>query len=536
MSSEFEKRVLVLAPTSRDSAMTKALLLKENIAVEICPGLNEVCNELKVGAACLVISQEAVIGDKSGRLQATLSNQPEWSDLPVIVLTRPDADQMALLNRLTQVGHMTLIKRPVHLDNFLSTVRAALRDRRRQYRMRAYLLERAESEVALTAAVEKAIAANNAKSEFLANMSHEIRTPMNAILGLSHILARSSPLTPQQQKYISTLNGSGESLLMLINDLLDIAKIEASGIEIEAIAFRLDLLLTETAEMLTPRAHEKGLEVRLGLDHIQGKWFQGDPTRIRQILTNLCGNAVKFTEQGNVSIDVSTIPGEQDGHEFVSISVSDTGSGIEPGQLTRIFDKFTQADNTISRKFGGTGLGLAISKTLAELMHGTITVDSDVGVGTRFTVHLPLTLAVSPGTEKDGVSVKAEEVPETKGYVLLVEDYEPNILVAATLLEGFGYEVDVARNGAIAVESVKARTYAAILMDVQMPVMDGYTATREIRAVEQGNNHLPTPIIGVTAHAMSATRDECIQAGMNDFISKPFVPSDLRKKLSLLIK
>ncbi len=359
-------------------------------------------------------------------------------------------------------------------------------------------------------------------------MSHEIRTPMNAILGLTHILTRSQPLTAQQQKYLKTLNTSSEGLLMLINDLLDIAKIEASGIEIEAIPFSLDMLLRDVVAMMSAKAEEKGLRVALDLDHIEGKWFRGDPTRIRQIITNLSSNAVKFTEKGAIVVRVTQVAADADG-ERLAISVADTGPGIAQEQLTRIFNKFTQADNTISRKFGGTGLGLAISKTLAELMKGELTVTSAVGEGSTFTLTVPLPFSAAD----DAPASLAEATPEetAQARILLVEDYEPNVMVAQTLLEQFGYHVDVASNGQEAVDMVGRTHYGAVLMDVQMPVMDGYTATRQIRRGETEKGARPVPIIGVTAHALTGTRELCLAAGMTDFVSKPFVPKDLEARL-----
>ncbi|EGF90837.1 histidine kinase-, DNA gyrase B-, and HSP90-like ATPase family protein [Asticcacaulis biprosthecium C19] len=534
MADTASRRVLVLAPTSRDAAMVAALLDKEAIPSHACRDLAELCDQFHLGAACLIITQEAVLTDHGDTLHAALSTQPEWSDIPIVMLTSPGPDTRGVRQKLEQVGHMTLIKRPVQLDNFLSTIRAALRDRERQYRMRIYLEDRERQTRALEIAVEKANAANTAKSEFLANMSHEIRTPMNAILGLSTILKHSQPLTEQQHKYIDTLGASSESLLMLINDLLDIAKIEASGIEIEHIPFQLDQVIRDIADMMGLKAREKDLDLRLDLDHIQGKWFCGDPARLRQIVTNLCSNAIKFTDSGEVAIIVASAP--QGRHCHITISVTDTGVGIAPDKLDRIFAKFTQADNTISRKFGGTGLGLAISKTLAELMGGTIAVESELDRGSRFTLALPLRLADRPDSFPDSVIGTHEKMQtQAKPAILLVEDYEPNVLVASTLLGMFGYEVEVAENGRIAVEKVGRGHYSAVLMDVQMPEMDGYAATRAIRDHEQAAGVPPVPIIGMTAHALGGTRDLCLEAGMNDYISKPFVPADLEKKLVALI-
>jgi signal transduction histidine kinase/CheY-like chemotaxis protein len=512
-AGDIEQRILILAPTARDGRLTAELLEQDGLRACLCTGVKHLCDEMAIGAAVLILAQEHVLSDRENFLQEALAAQAEWSDIPVILLTPPGQDSLAMLHRLETIGHMTLIKRPVQLNNFRTTIRSALRDRQRQYGIRDFLKERTQQ-------AEKANAANVAKSEFLANMSHEIRTPMNAILGLSTILARSSPLTANQRKYIDTLGKSGENLLMLINDLLDISKIEASGIEIEQVPFRLDRLLEDVVSVHSVRATEKGLDMVLNMDNVRGRWFAGDPTRIHQVLANLCSNAVKFTDHGVIAIE--TIRSEND---HLSIMVSDSGIGIAPDKLDRIFDKFTQADNTISRKFGGTGLGLAISKTLAELMKGSLKVRSTPGVGSAFTFRLPL-----PETEsEDAVMEVAALHTEAKGRVLLVEDHEPNVLVAKTFLEMFGYEVDLAESGLSAVRKAERTPYAVILMDIQMPEMDGFEATRVIRKSAKLNAE--TPIIGMTAHALDGIREKCLAAGMNEYLSKPFIPADLEARI-----
>ncbi len=526
MTSELERRVLILPPTAKDGEMAVTLLREDGLAGLVCENLEQLCEEMVRGAAVLIITQEAVLADSADYLRQTLYDQEGWSDIPVLMLTPPGPDTVNVLQQLEVVGHMTLIKRPVQLGNFMSTIRAAIRDRQRQYGLRDLLAERAQQ-------VEKANAANVAKSEFLANMSHEIRTPMNAVIGLSTLLSRSAPLNDKQKNFIDTLGKSAESLLMLINDLLDISKIEASGIDIEAIPFRLDTLLEDAVKVVSVRANEKNLSVVLLDAAVKRKWFLGDPKRIQQIVSNLISNAIKFTSEGTVSIECFPSEGElSEGR--LAITVTDTGIGIAEDKLARIFDKFTQADNTISRHFGGTGLGLAISKTLAELMGGTISVISNVGTGSCFTLLLPLKETQIEAGVGPVVTELAPAKPG-KGCVLLVEDYPPNVLVATSFLEMFGYEVDAAESGSVAVDKAAANEYVAILMDIQMPGMDGFEATQAIRRRESEIGGRFTPIIGMTAHVVDNVREKCRAVGMNEYISKPFVPADLEKKLGNLV-
>lgn len=529
-----EQRILILAPTAKDGQITSDLLKREDIPSFISKTLEEMCSEMNRGASALILTQEAVLQDLNNALRIHLGAQPPWSDIPIIVLTLPSYNESALLSSMEDIGHMTLIKRPVQLDNFLSTIHSAMRDRKRQYRIRRYMQDQAAQADALKSAALKANAANTAKSEFLANMSHEIRTPMNAIIGLSGILER-TPLNDKQRQFVETLQSSAESLLMLINDLLDIAKIEASGIEIENIPFNLDEMINETVRMLAIRASERKLVLSTDISDINGIIFKGDPTRIRQIITNLCSNALKFTEHGSVTISAK-IESQTENPYQVTISVQDTGVGIAPDKLEKIFDKFTQADNTITRKFGGTGLGLAISKTLTELMGGIISVESTLGKGSVFSISLPLYVTADQMgkiVQKSSAALPMEKIPADRGRVLLVEDYEPNVMVATAFLEMFGFTFDVANDGLTALNYAKNNQYYAILMDVQMPELNGFQVTEAIRRHEKDHNTKGCHIIGMTAHALDGDRDRCLESGMNDYISKPFSPGELKKKLKI---
>lgn len=387
----------------------------------------------------------------------------------------------------------------------------------------------------------KAEEANNAKTDFLANMSHEIRTPMNAVIGLASILQMTEPLSDKQRECIKTLQLSADALLALINDMLDIAKIEAGSVELEEVPFSFRELTDEICSIMKVRAEEKNISFQVMHDSMLAdeRRFIGDPARLRQVLLNLASNAIKFTEHGGVEMTFTTEPAIEDGKEMIRIAVRDTGVGIPADKLDNIFQKFVQADSSINRKFGGTGLGLAITKTLIEVMGGEITVASVEGEGSTFTITLPLRVASKSDIIQLARGSQQEEValPYTREQpcVLLVEDYAANVLVASTFLEQFGYACDVASNGREAIQKIQNHHYAAVLMDVQMHEMNGLEATGIIRAQEDAEGLPHLPIIGMTAHALSGYRETCIDAGMDDYISKPFDPAELEQKLATLI-
>jgi two-component system, chemotaxis family, sensor kinase Cph1 len=378
--------------------------------------------------------------------------------------------------------------------------------------------------------------ANLAKTEFLANMSHEIRTPMNAIIGLSRILSGSNPLTDKQREIVNTLQISCDTLLALINDLLDISKIESRNLDFEMIPFSMSQLIQEVISMMSVKALEKGLKFSLESDGVKNRTYTGDPSRIRQILMNLCSNAIKFTDRGGIDIFVLREPAAEKGLEKICIEVRDTGIGIPPEKVGTVFQKFVQADNSISRRYGGTGLGLAITKMLTEAMGGEISVESELGKGSTFTVCFYLKISAQAAAESDNLLAQASPVAKSRPRVLIVEDYEPDMLVAATCLENSGYECDVARNGIEAVEKANEGEYIAILMDGQIPGINGFEASQIIRGHEKSHSKPRVPIIGMTAHAMSGDRERCLAAGMDDYIPKPVNEEDLTNKLRMLVK
>ncbi len=379
----------------------------------------------------------------------------------------------------------------------------------------------------------KAVAeASHKKEEFLTNMSHELRTPMNAVIGLSNILDSLPEMPPQAKKYIRTLKASADNMMDLINDLLDFAKIESGSLEIETIEFDLAEQIENAANVANVKAAEKGIHLSVNYASELNRNYKGDPLRIYQVLMNLLSNAVKFTSTGSVEVDVSGEAGASSDLTMITFKVIDTGAGIAPEKLDTIFEKFSQADSSITRQYGGSGLGLAIARGCVEKMGGTIKVTSKVGLGSTFIVRLPLQNTQTVLKPKNFSSLSTIEKTPNAKRILLVEDYEPNILVAGTLLEQFGYQYEVARNGLEALRSFMRSDYKLVLMDLQMADMDGFEATRKIRQLESENKMPRTPIIAMTAHVREQDQKQCFDAGMDDFIPKPFNIDSLSEKIS----
>ena len=375
---------------------------------------------------------------------------------------------------------------------------------------------------------EAAEAASRAKSQFLANMSHEIRTPMNGVLGMAELLL-DTPLSERQRRYLETLYRSGENLLDIINDVLDFSKIEAGRLELAPVDFPLRAALREVIESFSERASRKGLSLECSVGEDIPDALHGDAVRLRQVLNNLIGNAIKFTEAGRIAVAVERAQGDA-----LRFSVGDTGIGIDAEDRALIFDAFAQADTSHSRRYGGTGLGLSISRQLIELMGGRLGLESTPGQGSTFWFEVPFAPATRAIVES-APTATARALPRLHGHVLLAEDNAVNEVVAGAMLESFGLRVSVAQNGRQALEAVAAQAFDVVLMDCQMPEMDGFEAARRIRRRE-AEKGVPAAarqlIVAVTANAIEGDRERCLAAGMDDYLSKPFSKADLHALLS----
>jgi len=528
---------LALSPPTREKLVREARVTEDFVTGKADSGAPCYAVHLVKLSAVLIISCAAVPeGDKDpgaamiSLLRNTLELAFYRQEREVLVA---DHEQSVRQINILQQQHGKLIE-----DNY------------RQYRLNQErekeYARKLESEIAKqTAELREANVRleeiSRLKSDFLANMSHELRTPMNAIIGFSELLSE-TPLAEEQLDYTRTIAQSAKSLLSLINDILDLAKIEAGKLELEHLPFDLAEVIGNVAAMFKIPAREKGVVVTCRIDSNVPKRIMGDSNRLRQVLINLAGNAMKFTEQGGIDIAVA-FEREAAGRAVCRFSVRDSGIGIPADRVGAIFEKFTQADGSTTRKYGGTGLGLAICLQLVELMGGRLAVESEVGKGSTFYFIIPLEEAPAEIISLQEHKTAGHGKAVRGGRILLVEDNAVNQRLASILITREGYEVEVASDGAEALEHLRHQPFDLVLMDVQMPNMDGMEATRRIREIEadpdQKQSYVglraltrPLGIVGLTAHARKEDETACYASGMNGFLTKPIVKAKLAMILS----
>lgn len=510
-------RVLYVEDNRAQLLSMQAQFQDWGLLVDAFPSADEAWQPFMDNDYDLIITDVVLDGRMSGsrfvnRIRRQSGNK---GDVPILAVTA--FDNVPRRIELFNLGVNDYVAKPVvseelysRIQSLVSTKQIADRDRQ------------------LSIAVEQAEHASRVKSAFLSNMSHEIRTPMNGVLGMAHILRRTE-LTPKQENLVNKIEMSGQHLLALINDILDLSKIDAGKLVLEDEPVRIGSLVENVVSMLSARAQEKHVPLSIELGPLPNQLI-GDAVRLQQALLNYTSNAIKFTEKGDVILRVNCVC-ENEHSAVLRFEVKDTGIGISPDVLPTLFSAFEQADVSTTRKYGGTGLGLAITKKLAQLMGGEVGVESTIGVGSIFWFSVRL-------NKKEGVAShilapwkNAETVLKAKHagcHILLAEDDPVNREVTLSILDDVGLVIDVAEDGAEAVKQVSKNDYALVLMDMQMPIMDGIEATRSIRQLPDKNR---IPIVAMTANAFLEDKNRCLEAGMDDFIAKPFKPELLFEAL-----
>lgn len=550
-ASNHPLRVLILSPFGKDAVHLCKILDNVKIVCSPCKDIAHLLEELKNPVGAIITTQEMLHSKDIGLVKDVLKNQPKWSAVPILAFYSPSSVSSSFHGRpekpVEGFDEVVFVQRPISATTLISTVRNSLRDRARQYRMKELLAvlaediaERAihatELKAAHLASREAEISAqnaNSAKSEFLANMSHEIRTPLCAIMGYASLIREGSSFE-QIFQFANVIERNSHQLTRLIDDILDLSKVEAGQMTLESVEFSLPELMWDVSSLLSNRATEKGIGFSLKAAGMLPEKIISDPVRVRQILFNAVGNAIKFTDIGHVDVKVYYAK------EVLRIEVSDTGRGISEEQSRALFQAFVQADASTTRKYGGTGLGLVLTRNICKTMGGNFTLlKSELGRGSTFVAEIRVqasnTVAFFQTGEIHSVAPTVVSCDLNVGKplaaykILLVEDSLDNQMLFKILLTRAGARVDVASNGEEGVKMALRGGYSVVLMDLQMPVMGGLEAVRLLR-----DSGFKTPVVALTAHAMKDEGGYCFATGFSDFLTKPLDRKELLRALTAL--
>ncbi len=514
-----DERILILTSTQKDSESTFKLLEANRFHPYICQGFADLLKSIAQGAGALLLAKEVLVHANLDLLKEQLQAQESWSDLPIVILasagdlTQGKAETFHVLKALRNA---TILERPVRITTLTSMLESAISNRRRQYEVRNLLKDLIEARKEAEFSKNESDRANHAKSEFLANMSHEIRTPLGVIIGFTDLAINETDSTKEEnQSYLSAIHRNGQLLLALVNDILDLAKVESGRIETEFIDVSILGTINDVVAALRPTATRKGVEIIFDAPADVPAFGKTDPTRLRQIVMNVLGNAIKFTKQGKILLQLHWQP-THEGFFQVFLTVKDTGLGISEQQQTKLFQPFSQADSSMTREYGGTGLGLVLSKQLARVLGGDLRLlESTPNVGSTFEISFEAGVS-APDVRSLGGRLPKKIHPLEGVRILIVEDSFDNQQIVSRILKMAGASIELANDGVEAVERALAQDFDVILMDIQMPHMDGKEATRRLR--EQGYQK---PIIALTANALKDEREESVRLGFDDYLTKP---------------